>query len=64
MLLDLYLAGNFPKGILTELKAHLEYMLSNLHNEQNDLMSHVRNVTMTDANYLVLRRFALKSEKV
>ena len=59
-LLDLYLEGNFPKEALTERKSRLEDLLSNLGKEQNDLMSHIRNVTMTDDQLNHIDEFCAK----
>ena len=56
-LLDLYLDGNFPKEVLTERKARLEEMLVSLQSEHNDLMAHVRNVTMTDDQLKYIEEF-------
>ena len=59
-LLDLYLDGNFPKEILTERKAHLEELLFNLGKEQNELMVHIRHVTMTDDQLAYIEEFCTK----
>jgi len=62
-LLDLYLDGNFPKEALTERKSRLEELLFNLGKEQNDLMVHVRHVTMTDDQLAFIEEFCAKIRK-
>lgn len=62
-LLDLYLDGNFPKEVLTERKARLEELLFNLGKEQNDLMAHIRKVTMTDDQLAYIEQFCAKIRK-
>lgn len=62
-LLDLYLDGNFPKEVLTERKSRLEELLFNLGKEQNDLMVHVRHVTMTDDQLAYIEAFCAKIRK-
>ncbi|MBE7433119.1 MAG: recombinase family protein [Anaerolineales bacterium] len=62
-LLDLYLDGNFPKEVLTERKSRLEELLFNLGKEKNDLMSHVRHVTMTDDQLNYIEAFCAKIRK-
>ena len=47
-MLDLYLVGEFPNEVLTEMKARLEELLFNLGREQNDLLAHIKQATMTD----------------
>jgi hypothetical protein len=59
-LLDLHLAGDFPKEVFTERKARLEDLLFNLGMEHNDLMSHVRQVTMTDDQLSYIEEFCAK----
>jgi len=59
-LLDLYLDGNFPKEVLTERKARLEELLFNLGKEQQELMVHVRQVTMTDDQLAYIEAFCAK----
>ena len=59
-LLDLYLAGDFPKEVLTERKARLEEMLANLKKEQIDLAGHVRTVTITDDQLSYIEEFCAK----
>ena len=59
-LLDLYLDGNFPKEILTERKSRLEDLLFNLGKEKNDLMAHVRHVTLTDDQLSYIEEFCAK----
>ena len=56
-LLDLYLDGSFPKEVLTERKAHLEEVLFNLGKEHNDLMVHIRHVTITDDQLSFIEAF-------
>jgi len=59
-LLGLYLGGEFPKEMLTERKARLEQMLTNLSKEQNDLAGHIRKVTMTDDQLSYIEAFCAK----
>lgn len=59
-LLDLYLDGNFPKEVLADRKARLEELLLNLGKEQNDLLSHVREVTLTDDQLGYIEEFCAK----
>ena len=58
--LDLYLSGEFPKDVLTERKSRLEDMLFNLGKEHNNLMGHVRQVTMTDDQLAYVEEFCAK----
>ncbi|NOH04977.1 MAG: hypothetical protein HND47_24885 [Chloroflexi bacterium] len=62
-LLDLYLDGNFPKEVLTERKSRLEELLFNLGKEKNDLLAHVRHVTMTDEQLNYIEGFCAKIRK-
>jgi len=62
-LLDLYLDGNFPKEVLTERKSRLEDLLFNLGKEQNELMAHVRHVTITDDQLNYIEAFCAKIRK-
>jgi site-specific DNA recombinase len=59
-LLDLYLDGSFPKEVLTERKARLEEVLFNLGKEHNDLMVHIRHVTITDDQLSYIEAFCAK----
>jgi len=59
-LLDLYLADEFPKEVLTERKSSLEGMIANLHKEQVDLTSHIRNVIITDDQLGIIEAFCAK----
>ena len=62
-LLDLYLDGNFPKEVLAERKTRLEELILNLGKEQNDLLSHVREVTLTDDQLGYIEEFCAKIRK-
>jgi site-specific DNA recombinase len=62
-LLDLYLDGEFPKEVLTERKTRLEDLLFNLGKEHNDLILHVRHVTMTDDQLEYIEEFCAKIRK-
>jgi site-specific DNA recombinase len=59
-LLDLYLSGEFEREVLTERKTRLEELLFNLGTEHNDLMSHVKHVTMTDDKLAYIEEFCAK----
>ena len=62
-LLDLYLDSNFPKEVLTERKTRLEELLFILGKEHNELMTHVRHVTMTDDQLAYIEEFCTKIRK-
>ncbi|TEU15532.1 MAG: hypothetical protein E3J21_12935 [Anaerolineales bacterium] len=47
-LLDLYLAGDFPKEVLTDRKARLETTITSLEKERADLMMTLESQTLTD----------------
>ena len=59
-LLDPYLDGNFPKEVLTERKSRLEELLFNLEKEKNDLLAHVKHVTMNDDQLNYIEAFCAK----
>lgn len=59
-LLDLYLAGDFPKEMLADRKNNLETMLANLHKEQVDLARHIQKVTITDEQLEIIEAFCAK----
>jgi hypothetical protein len=62
-LLDLYLSSKFEKEVLTERKTRLEGMLTNLGKEHDDLIGHVRQVTMTDDQLSYIEEFCAKIRK-
>ena len=62
-LLDLYLVGEFPKEVLTERKARLGELLFNLGREQNDLLAHIKQATMTDDQLTYIKKFCAKIRK-
>jgi site-specific DNA recombinase len=59
-LLDLYLAGDFPKEMLTERKTRLEHMLESLRKEQVDLSSHIRKESLSDEQINYIQEFCAK----
>ena len=52
--------GEIPKEVLTERKARLEDLLVKLGKEHDDLMGHVRHVTMTDDQLSYIEEFCAK----
>jgi site-specific DNA recombinase len=59
-LLDLYLDGSFPKEVLTERKVRLEDLLFSLGKEHNDLIAHIKRVTITDDQLGYIEAFCAK----
>ncbi len=62
-LLDLYLAGNFPKDALNDRKYRLEQMLTDLQKEKNELLGHIRKVSITDDQLAYIKSFCDKIRK-
>ncbi len=62
-LLDLYLAGNFPKDALNDRKYRLEQMLTDLQKEKNELLGHIRKVSITDDQLAYIESFCDKIRK-
>ena len=57
-LLDLYLAGDFDKEMLTERKARLETTVTALEKEQADLVTTLEVTTLTDDQIMTIEDFA------
>jgi len=47
-LLDLYLAGDFVREVLTERRTRLEENISNLRKEHSDISSHLNQLVVSD----------------
>lgn len=59
-LLDLYLAGDFSREILTERKARLEATITALEKEQANLLAHLKARVLTTAQIQTIQEFAAK----
>jgi hypothetical protein len=59
-LLDLYLAGDFPKHVLTDRKSRLERTVSALEQERDALSARLEAGTLTDTQIVSLKDFAAK----
>ena len=57
-LLDLYLAGDFDKEMLTERKTRLEATITALEEERTDLTIQLEAVTLTDEQIATITDFA------
>jgi len=62
-LLDLYLAGDFPKEVLTDRKARLETTIASLEEEQADLVMALESQNLTDEQIKTIVDFAKRVSK-
>ena len=56
-LLDLYLAGDFPRDLLTERKTRLEGNLASLRKEHQELQDMIENVTLSESQMEEIQEF-------
>jgi site-specific DNA recombinase len=59
-LIDLYLAGGFPKDMLVERKARLERIITSLESEQVSLQAQLEEVSFTNEDIDTIEEFAAK----
>jgi len=57
-LLDLYLAGDFPRDVLTERKARLEEIIARLEDEQAGMQAHLAEQVLTDEQVQTIEKVA------
>jgi site-specific DNA recombinase len=56
-LVDLYLSGDFDKGMLLERKHRLETTISSLRKEQEQLSAHIGTLNYTDQDLVIIEQF-------
>jgi site-specific DNA recombinase len=57
-LLDLYLAGDFPKEVLTQRKVHLESIISDLEKQRASFQVQLEEAILTDEDIATIEEFA------